>query len=90
MAWWLIGISYPSLKNSGYPPLRADSELSLFIVEIDQSNYHYIYTHILKKVGLKLAELLAVLACSSPNSLRRISSACLLESSAALKSASEW
>ena len=42
MAWWLIGISYPSLKNSGYPPLRADSELSLFIVEIDQSNYHYI------------------------------------------------
>ena len=42
MAWWLIGISHPSLKNPGYPPLRADSELSLFIVEIDQSNYHYI------------------------------------------------
>ena len=56
MVRWLIGISHPSLKNPGYPPLRADSELSLFILEIDQSNYHYIpvYTHILKKVGLKL------------------------------------
>ena len=41
MVWWLIGISHPPLKILD-PPLKAVSELSLFSVEIDQSNYHYI------------------------------------------------
>ena len=55
MVWWLIGISHPPLKILD-PLLRAVCELSLFSVEIDQSNYHYIKTNILKNVGLKLAE----------------------------------
>ena len=55
MVWWLIGISHPPLKILD-PPLRAFCELSLFSVEIDQSNYHYIKNNILKNVGLKLAE----------------------------------
>ena len=41
MLWQLIGISHPLLKILD-PPLRAVSELSLFSVEIYQSNYHYI------------------------------------------------
>ena len=41
MVWWLIGISHPPLKILD-PLLRAVCELSLFGVEIDQSNYHYI------------------------------------------------
>ena len=41
MVWWLIGISHSPLKILD-PLLRAVCELSLFGVEIDQSNYYYI------------------------------------------------